>query len=50
MRLFQALLYIAAVVLLAIAAFGPRTKVSLALLGAAAFVLAFALPVITTAL
>lgn len=48
MHLFQALLCIAAVALLVIAAFGPRTKVSLALLGAAAFVLAYALPVITT--
>jgi hypothetical protein len=50
MQLIQALLYLAAVVLLVIAAFPNRSRVSLAVLGTAAFILAYALPVITTAL
>lgn len=50
MHLLQALLYLTAAVLLAIAAFRPRTRASLPHLAAAAFVLAFALPAITTAL
>ena len=45
---WQALLFIAAVVLLVWAAFRPAVRVSLALLGAAAGVLAYSLPVIST--
>jgi len=48
MGTIQGLLYIAAVVLITIAAFGIRTRVSLALLGAATALLAYALPVITS--
>lgn len=47
MKLFQGLLYLTAVILIVIAAFGVRTRVSLALLGAAAALLAYALPTIT---
>jgi hypothetical protein len=50
MQLFQALLYLAAVVLLVIAALPNRSRVNLALLAAACFVLAYSLPAITTAL
>jgi hypothetical protein len=46
MRVWQAVLYILAVILIAAAAFGVGGRVSLALLGAACFVLAFALPTI----
>jgi hypothetical protein len=49
MVLLQAILYILAVVLVALAAFGVRSgRVSLALLGAASFILGFTLPTITT--
>ncbi len=43
----QALLYLAAIVLLVLAAFGVPARVSLALIGAACALLAFALPAIT---
>lgn len=43
----QAVLYLVAVVLLAVAAFVRPPQVSLALLGAACALLAFALPAIT---
>jgi hypothetical protein len=44
----QAVLYLVAVILLVLAGVGVRAPVSLALLGAAAFVLAFSLPTIAT--
>lgn len=47
MHTLQAVLYIIAVVLLAVAAFGVPARVSLALLGAATALLAYALPAIT---
>jgi hypothetical protein len=47
MQLLQALLYIAAIVLVIIAAFPVRSRVSLALLGAGLALAAYALPVIT---
>lgn len=43
----QAILYIIAVVLLVLAAFGIPARVSLTLLGAGAALLAYALPTIT---
>jgi len=46
----QAILFIVAVVLLIVAAFGPPVRVSLALFGAAAALLAYALPVISAGL
>lgn len=46
MSLAQALLYLAAVLLLVLAALGVPARVSLALLGAACALLAFALPVV----
>jgi len=46
MGTLQAILYIAAVVLITVAAFGVRTRVSLALLGAATALLAYTLPAI----
>lgn len=50
MLVWQAILYIIAVILIGLAAFGVGGgRVSLALLGAAAFVLAFSLPVIAAA-
>ena len=48
MGTIRALLYLAAIVLIIIAAFGVRTRVNLALLGAATALLAYALPVITS--
>lgn len=42
----QAILYLAAVILLVVAAFGVPARVSLALLGAAAALLAYSLPTI----
>lgn len=48
MHFWQAIFYIAAIVLLALAAFGFGPSTRLALLGAAFFVLAFSLPVIAT--
>jgi hypothetical protein len=50
MALAQALLYLAAVILLAVAAFGIPARVSLALLGAASALLAYALPAIAAGL
>jgi hypothetical protein len=50
MLLLQAILYITAVVLLVVAAFRPPTRVSLALLGAAALALGYTLPTITAAI
>lgn len=50
MVLLQAILYITAVVLIVIAAFRVPTKVSLGLLGAAALILGYTLPTITTAI
>lgn len=47
MGTLQAILYITAVVLLVLAAFGITARVSLALLGAATALLAYALPAIT---
>jgi hypothetical protein len=48
MRTWQTILYILAVILLVLAAFDiGRPRVSLALLGAAAALLAYALPAIT---
>lgn len=44
MKVLVAILYLVAVVLLALAAFGVSARVSLALLGAACALLAFALP------
>jgi hypothetical protein len=44
MKVITALLYLAAVILLVIAAFPINSRVSLALLGAACALLAFALP------
>jgi hypothetical protein len=49
MALTQALLYLAAVVLIALAAFGVTARPNLALLGASCFVLAFALPTMDAA-
>lgn len=46
MGTIQAILYIAAVVLITVAAFGVRTRVSLALLRAATALLAYTLPTI----
>lgn len=46
MRLWQAILFLASVVLLVLAALGVSARVNLALLGAACFVLAYALPTI----
>lgn len=46
MGTIQAILYIIAVVLLVLAALGIPARVNLALLGAASFVLAYALPAI----
>jgi len=46
MGTFRAVLYVVAVILLVVAAFGPSVKVSLALLGAACALLAFSLPTI----
>jgi hypothetical protein len=48
MHLLQAILYLAAVVLLVLAAIGVNARVSLALLGAACALTAHALPAITT--
>jgi hypothetical protein len=48
MALSQAILYLAAVILLVLAAFGIPARVSLALLGAATALLAYALPAITS--
>jgi small-conductance mechanosensitive channel len=50
MQLLQAILYIAAVVLIALAAFGVPARVSLALLGAGCALLAYALPVMAAAI
>lgn len=50
MLLLQAILYITAVVLLVLAAFGIPARVSLALLGAACALLAYTLPTITAAI
>jgi hypothetical protein len=47
MGTIQGILYLVAVVLLVLAAFGLPVRVNLALLAAAAFVLAYALPAIT---
>lgn len=47
MALLQAILYIAAVVLIALAAFGVPARISLALLGAALALLGYTLPAIT---
>ncbi len=44
MQVLQAILYLIAVVLLALAAFGVPARISLALLGAACALLAFSLP------
>jgi len=44
MRTLIAILYVAAVILLVLAAFGIPARVSLALLGAACALLAFSLP------
>lgn len=50
MQVWQAVLYILAVILIGLAGLGVTPgRVTLALLGAAAFVLAFSLPVITAA-
>jgi len=50
MQVWQAIFYILAVILIGLAALGVTPgRVSLALLGAAAFILAFALPVIAAA-
>jgi len=46
MATIQAILYIAAVVLIVLAAFGIPARVSLALLGAATALLAYTLPTI----
>lgn len=48
MRTIQAILYIAAVVLLVLAAFGLPVRVNLALLAAATALLAYTLPAITS--
>lgn len=50
MGTFQAVLYLIAVILLVVAAFPVPTRVSLALLGAAAALLAYAAPAITAGL
>jgi hypothetical protein len=44
MKIVIALLYLAAVILIALAAFGVPARISLALLGAALALLAFSLP------
>jgi hypothetical protein len=49
MLLLQAILYITAVVILVLAAFRVPTRISLALLGAAALALGYTLPVMTAA-
>lgn len=49
MELFRALLYLAAVILIVIAAFPVRSRVSLAVLGAGLALLAYALPTIIAA-
>lgn len=46
MNPWQAVLYLVAVILLVVAAFGVPARVSLALLGAATALLAFSLPTI----
>ena len=46
MQLVQAILYITAVVLIVLAAFGVPARISLALLGAGLALLAYALPAI----
>jgi hypothetical protein len=48
MHTIQALLYLVAIVLIALAAFGIPARISLALLGADLALLAYTLPVITT--
>lgn len=48
MGTIQAILYILAVLLLVLAALGVRARISLPLLGAAAALLAYTLPTITT--
>jgi hypothetical protein len=50
MLVAQALLYLAAVVLIVLAAFGVPARVSLALLGAACALLAYTLPVLDAAI
>jgi hypothetical protein len=50
MHILQAILYIAGVILIVLAAFGIPSRVSLALLGAGLALLAYTLPVITTAI
>jgi hypothetical protein len=50
MAAVQAILYLIAVVLLAVAAFGVPARVSFALLGAACALLAFSLPAISAGL
>jgi hypothetical protein len=50
MLLLQAILYIAAVVLIVLAAFGVPARISLAHLGAGLALLAYTLPIITAAL
>lgn len=49
MTVLRAFLYLLAAVLVALAAFGVGGRVSLALLGAASFIVAFALPDIAAA-
>jgi hypothetical protein len=48
MHTIQALLYLVAIVLIVVAAFGPRGRINLALVGFAIALLAYTLPVITT--
>lgn len=48
--MLQALLYLAAIVLVTVAAFPVRSRVNLALLGAASALTAYALPVLAGAL
>lgn len=50
MSTLQALLYVAAIVLVVVGAFPIRTRVSLALIGAACALCAYALPTIDGAL
>jgi hypothetical protein len=50
MILLQAILFITAVVLLVLAAFGIPARISLALLGAASLALGYTLPTITAAI
>lgn len=47
MALLQAILYVTAVVLISLAAFGVPARISLALLGAALLALGYTLPAIT---